>query len=713
MALKSCQEAGEAKEEAFLSVLGRKPASGDMGLPASSPAGLRHTQPSSTQAVFSSVNMQLDPESLDPGTLRLLWGQRELEIQALRCAIQNYPRARDCHILQKVAGLPPERSPCSQEKRLQTQVQKLTLELKEQKEQAQLEKAHLEEQLLQTKTRLQQLEAQLDALQKSCLLKLAQSSWVGRMLRSSTGSVEVVTAEDLMDPSDENDEPPPAREGFRLEDVDWNAVARRYPNLFADMKLNSDYKHLRPRLTPQLPPASPPEQCGSELCQQGLEHHLKWSSLPPVDASHSGGVNSDSSSCQVDKWFVVQKVTGHPPQSPGHVSFEGIESHARRLSGNSESEPEDLGETHSDQRVLVPESSADPDHWHPPLSLSRTGSCLKIVAVSLREKFVSILNESMEETADLGGFMLQQLARDFPVFVYRFPPHTLLAPRHHVTVHPAPRPSPAPLARARRRPQVWSKGLGSSRKQPPSSVAREPVPLHSSRSFVTLLLNPKGEVVSEHQAPHCGTPVSSFFHDNINLSIDTFPLSEAQPGADTREQPRQPRPPSNGRVREAPARSQRQGLALARTPFSRRRARPPRSPRPTRKRALLPRLSTHEVSRPREVPAPPESAETTARELLPAIPRERAWGRQRRGAPAGRGRPVPRPRFPSLSHAEGGLGSADRQARKEHRIPRVCRKRVDRGCPVVALSLQGMAERRFGFRFLSCPHITWDPRGRV
>ncbi|KAM8812749.1 lamin tail domain-containing protein 2 [Rhynchonycteris naso] len=691
-----------------------------MGPPVSTPAGLKHTKPSSTQAV-SSVNMQLDPESLDPGTLRLLWGQRELEIQALRYAIQNNPKARDCHILQKVAGFPPERSPRSQEKLLQTQVQKLTLELQEQKERAQLEKVHLEKQLLQTRTLLQQLDAQVEALQKSCLLKLAQSSWVGRMLRSSTGSVEVVTAEDLMDPSDENDEVPPAREGFRLEDVDWNAVARRYPNLFADIKSNSDYKHGRSRPILQLPPAPPPEQCDSELCQQSLEHHFKfveWSSLPPLNTSSSGGVDSDSSNCQADKRFVAHKVTGHPPQLPGHVSFEGIESHARRFSRKSESDPEDLGKTHSDlpdQTVVVPESRADSDHWHPPLSLSRTGFCLKIVAVSLHEKFVRILNESMEETADLGGFTLQLLQRNLPVFVYRFPPHTLLAPRHHVTVHPAPRPALAPVARARRRPQVWSKGPGSTKKQPPSSVAREPVQFHSSRSLVTLLLSPKGEVVSEHQAPHCVTPISSIFDDNINLSIDTFPLSEAQPGADTREQLRQPRPPSNGRVRVAPARSRRQGLVPARTPFSRRRVRPSRPPRPTRTRALLPRLSrlsTLKLSRPREVPAPPESMETIVRELLPAIPRKRAWGRGGRDASAGRGRRAPLPRFPSLSHAEGRLGLADGQARKEQRI-RVCRKRVDRGCPMVALSLQSMAERRFGFRFLRGPPITWDPRGRV
>lgn len=49
----------------------------------------------------------------------------------------------------------------------------------------------MEEQLLQSRAALQQLEAELHALHKSCLLQLARSSWVGRVLRSSTGSVEV------------------------------------------------------------------------------------------------------------------------------------------------------------------------------------------------------------------------------------------------------------------------------------------------------------------------------------------------------------------------------------------------------------------------------------------------------------------------------------------------------------------------------------------
>ncbi|XP_032346262.1 lamin tail domain-containing protein 2 [Camelus ferus] len=286
------------------------------------------------------VRPRLAPESLDPHTLRLLWGQRELEIQALRWAIQNPRNGRHYHILREVAGLPPERSSRSQEKFLQNQVQKLTLQLKGQKEQAQLEKARLEERLLQMRNTLQQMEAELQALRKSCLLQLARSSWVGRILRSSTGSVEVVTAETLMDPSDlsESDQAPTAGESFRLEDVDWNSIAHQYPNLFTNIESNSDQKRPWAPPPPQLPPATLSDQRSSELCCRRREQRLKsvqWSSLPLVGTSSSGSTGSESSSCQLAACNCVQKVTGDHPQAPGCTS-EQMEAQAWSLCEDSQ-----------------------------------------------------------------------------------------------------------------------------------------------------------------------------------------------------------------------------------------------------------------------------------------------------------------------------------------------------------------------------------------
>ncbi|XP_061058341.1 lamin tail domain-containing protein 2 isoform X5 [Eubalaena glacialis] len=380
MAPESCQEAEDAEEEAFPSLVDRELFSGHVGPPASTsadpgaPACPQDTKPSSTRMV-SSVSPQSAPESLDPRTLRLLWRQRELEIQALRWAIENHREARHCRILQEVAGLPAERSSRSR-KFLQNQVQRLTLELEGQKEQAQLEKAHLEERLLQTGNTLRQLEAELQAFQRSCLLQLARSSWVGRMLRSSTGSVEVVTAETLMDPSDlsENDRSPTAGEGFRLEDVDWNSIAHRYPSLFTDLESSSDQKHPRAPPLPELPPATQPDQWNSEPYCWQREHRLKsveWSSLPLAGASSSGGTDSESSSCLLAARYHMQKVTGDPLQAPGHTA-EQTGAQAQSLSGDSRATWEgrlslDLRKTHSDRQGSngqEAESCADPHPRH-------------------------------------------------------------------------------------------------------------------------------------------------------------------------------------------------------------------------------------------------------------------------------------------------------------------------------------------------------------
>ncbi|XP_058293065.1 lamin tail domain-containing protein 2 isoform X3 [Hylobates moloch] len=575
MAPKSGQGVEEAKEEALLSPTERESVSGHLGPPAGAaaapeiPTCLPDTTPHPAPVVCSA-HPQLALESLDPRTLRLLWRQRELEIQALRWAVQNGQDARLCHVLEEVAGLPPKRSSHSQEKLLQNQVQKLTLELKEQKERAQWEKEHLEERLLQTTRTLQEVEAELQNLQESCLLQLARSSWVGRMLRSQTGSVEVVTAETLMDPSDlSEDIQAPTGEGFWLEDVDWNSIAHRYPNLFTNVEPSSKQK--QPRPWPQLDTGS------SESSGRHAERHHKtveWGSLPCLNTSSSGGADSDSSSCRPGLPSFVQ-VIGHPPQDHRASSEQ-----APVQAGSSSRDSEDLQKTHSPghgEQVLSPQPCTDPDHWSPELLQSPTG--LKIAAVSCREKFVRIFNASQESTADLSGMVLKQL------------------------------------------------------------------------------------VLSEHRIPRRETPAPRVFADGTDLSIDRFPLPEAEPGADTRKPPRPPQPLRKGRVREP--RVSRQRL---------------------RTRGLLPPMSSGKLFHAREGPARPETPEIPALRHLPAIP----------GDPA-----LPSP------PAEAGLGLEDCRLRKEHRV-RVCRKSVDRSCPLVALSVQSTAESRFGFRFLSCLPVTAD-----
>uniref|UniRef100_A0A8D2IJM1 Lamin tail domain containing 2 n=1 Tax=Urocitellus parryii TaxID=9999 RepID=A0A8D2IJM1_UROPR len=624
-----------------------KPVSSDLGLPTGTPTDTvvppcpQNTKTHSTR--LASVHLQLAPEALDPRTLRLLWEQRELEIQALRWAIRNGPHARHCHILQEVSGLPSERSAAnfhSPDKFLQEQVEKLTQELKAQKEQAQLqEKEHLEEQLMQTVSMLQQLEAQLQAFQKSCLLQLACSSWVGPVLRSQTGSVEVVTAETLRDFSDFT-----AGEGFRLEDMDWHSIALRYPSLFSD----SSTKQKQPQQSPSL------ERGGSDSSVEHLEKHpknLEWSSLPCMATSSSGGAGSDSSSCQPVVPSGVQKASGYPPQTEDLASSEQIPTMAWSFGGDSE----DLLKTHSQPPSKTPKDPCTALPCTPPRP-SPTGCCLKIVAVSPREKFVRVLNESLEQTVDLDGFLLQQLERGFPVCLYRFPPGTLLAPQHHIT--------------------VWGQGTSSTKKQLPLSLGQDAGLFHSSLGCLTLLLNPEGQVLSEHQTPHRVTSGSRIFTDNTDWSIDRFPLSKARPCPGTSGPQSRPQPPGKSRVRETGARRRRPGWAPRESlhpPLPGRLW--PHTPLPPRMRDILPLLSTCRPFHLPEVPTRPEDSHSETLELLPPI----IPGEQLSGPDA----------------------------------PQVCRKNVDRSCPMVTLSVQSTAESRYGFRFLSCPPITVDTCRRV
>ncbi|XP_055987574.1 lamin tail domain-containing protein 2 [Sorex fumeus] len=584
---------------------------------------------------------RLCPESLDPRTLRLLWGQRELELQALRWSLRHQQDTRNYYISQKVAGCPAHRNWLSQETLLQKQIQRLTLELQEQKEQAQMEKEHLEAELLQSCQALQQVEAELHAFRRSCLLQLARSSWVGRVLRSSTGSVEVVTAENLVDFSDssEDNRVPTTGEGFRMEDVDWNSIAHRYPNLLRNLEPNTNEKYWRPQN---------PEFLKS----------VDWGSLPG-SPKHT---DSGSSSSRQTECSGGSEAPERPASTPACASSEQQDLRAERPGGQAQADPEGQCAQHlktpseqQQQNVRAPRTGVDPEALDPSPGRSPPRSCLRIVTVSRRERCICILNQSSEQTVDLTGHMLVQRAGDFPVSMYRFPSNTQLEPNHHVT--------------------VWSDGICSTKKAQPPTDGQQPAPFQPSQRFVTVLLNPEGEVLSTFRAPHCVSQVSRLFEDNTDLSIDRFPL----PDAKTAPPRRQPRAPRRSR-----ARRQR-----------------PRMPE------LLPRACPGKLAGPRDVPpARPEGADTPVPPALPGTPGER----EREGSGRGRGgRPAPPS---SLSPAELGPGLDQGQDRKEHKV-QVGRKRVDRTCPMVALSVQNTAESKFGFRFLSSPPITVAPLAGV
>ncbi|XP_074130745.1 lamin tail domain-containing protein 2 [Sminthopsis crassicaudata] len=591
-------------------------------------------------------------EHLDPRVLRLLLAQRELEIQGLRKAAQCPSGKRMTYILHELTDSKPERTSRDQIKALQQQIEKMTQELRDQKEQACQEKMELQNQLQEANATLKRLEDELQSYQRSCLLHLARSSWAGRVLRSQTGSVEVVTAEALMmDLSDESLEQKTA-EGhhFSLEDVDWNSVAKRYPNLFEDL-----YQKTRPTSAHVLDLADLPEpQREKSSSHKNVDWKVPSSCLSSTASTsegtttrHSSGPSSVASDLSPSLTLPSQEQEGSG--SGTHTAMEVWRPKVRMDSSSSNRAavvgigPARLGSVPSSFR----------DHHR---GRNSFGSPLRIVKIDKRGKFIRVLNESLEESVDISGFVLKQLIHQFPVCVYRFPKDTLLGPQHHVT--------------------VWGEGVGLTKKQ----TERQLIHFYTNPGCVTLLLNPKGQVMSEYQAQHSVTEVSKSFDDHTDVSIDRYPLPEAE----------------GEKSQEAPDLGSKSYRRQSRIRRKSRISGPSHSldsqPGTYRGRPLIP-IPSYNISK--------SFGQQEAREAR--ISRQSLHGAM-----------VPLPSIPELAQLPNiGKKMQEKGVSKANHFlpPQICRKFVDVDCPMVALSVQKTSESRFGMKHLSYLPITTELRG--
>ncbi|XP_066894069.1 lamin tail domain-containing protein 2 isoform X8 [Kogia breviceps] len=595
MAPESCQEAEDAEEEAFPSLVDRELVSGHVGPPASTsadsgaPACPQDTKPSSTRMV-SSVNPQ---------------------------------------------------SSCSR-KLLQNQVQKLTLELEEQKEQAQLEKAHLEEWLLQTGDTLRQLEAELQALQKSCLLQLARSSWVGRMLQSSTGSVEVVTAETLMDPSDlsENDQSPTAGEtgclslDLRKTHSDRQGKNGQEPESRADPHpRHSGRCPSRWRRRPIWVASCCSSWCATSPCACTASRPARcWS-----QGTTSRCALLPAALAAPPRTPPPPPLVPHPPPTPSPGVGRGAPQHQA-----------------ADTLLLGPGARPlplQPGLRDPPPEPPRRGP-QQAPGRALRDPRVQDLRRQH-----------RLVHRPFPAL--RGP--ALRRPRGTA----APASTPAQGSGAGGPGRAPAAGVGTSG---PSVRTSSPGPDSTKTPYALLGLSPH-------------LPRARPCQDHPSAIQDSPPVLHLPWLRPLRNHP-----------------FPRTGSSLTTTLAA----------LPRRTRVQLPRLSTRKLLRQREEPARPEGAAETLPELLPAsrIPIPEAELRLE-DCQARKEHKLPVSAGAGVRAAPGPAPPGPCPAASQAPPPQVRRKSVDRGCPMVALSVQSTAESRFGFRFLSCPPITADSRWQV
>ncbi|XP_072495639.1 lamin tail domain-containing protein 2 isoform X2 [Notamacropus eugenii] len=613
------------------------------------------TMPEGANGKLSSVSFLMSPNSqncrlehLDPKVLRLLLAQKELEIEALRKAAQCPSGKRMTYILHELTDSKPERTSREQIKALQQQIDKMTQELSAQKEQACQEKTELENQLQEAHARLRCLEDEVQTFQRSCLLHLARSSWAGRVLRSQTGSVEVVTAEALMmDLSDQSlDQSSPEGHHFRLEDVDWNSVAQRYPNLFEDM-------YSKKRATSAHVLDSPDYLDSQPEKSQRQEKSVEWSLLPCSSLSSitmsservSTHHSSVASSVGTDSCPSVTSLT-QEQEVGGSGALPVLELRRPKA-------PEDSSNLYAVVGIGLARSASLSSLVEDRGGRKVLDSFLKIVKVDKRGKFIRVLNESLEESVDISGFVLKQLIHHFPVCVYRFPKDTLLAPQHHVT--------------------VWGEGVSLARKHVPQTLQRELIHFYTNPGCVTLLLNPNGQVMSEYQARHCVTEASRSFTDHTDVSIDCYPLLEAK--------------------REKPQEATGLGSKSHRRHFqAQRKTKVPGPPLGPHRGRLLNAIPSINMSKSCSQQETKEAV--TCRDSL-------------------HGTMVPLPSIPELAQLPDiGKKMQEKCIPRANQFlpPRICRKFVDMDCPMVALSVQKTAESRFGLKHLSYPPITKELR---
>ncbi|XP_068964061.1 lamin tail domain-containing protein 2 [Petaurus breviceps papuanus] len=635
--------------------------------------------PEGANGKLSSVSFLMSPNSLhgpsrhlDPKILRLLLAQKELEIQSLRKAAQCQPGKRMAYILHELTDSKPERTSQEQITALQQQIEEMTQQLSDQKEQACQEKTELENQLQKANESLRHLEDEVQTFQRSCLLHLARSSWAGRVLRSQTGSVEVVTAETLMmDLSDQSlEQSSPEEHHFRLEDVDWNSIAQRYPSLFEDIYSKKRAASAHVIDSPDYPDSHPEKS-------QRRKKSVDWSLLPC--SSHSS-TDTDRVSTGYSSVYspslqsLTQEQEGGaygerlgPPPGGIHAPWTGA---LPTLELRKAKAPVDSSSSSSLCAAVVgiglarqgSLSSSLQESGPPGPGVHRRkvlDSSLKIVKIDKHGKFIRVLNESLEESVDISGYVLKQLIHHFPVCVYRFPKDTVLAPQHHVT--------------------VWGEGVSLARKHMPQTMQRELIHFHTNPGCVTLLLNHKGQVMSEYQAQHSVTEASRSFADHTDVSVDCYPLLEAE-----REKPQ-----------EAPG----LGIKSHHRHFQ------------TRKKIKIPGL-------PQSLEGQPESHRGRSLNPIPSINTSKNVSqREAKEVVAFRGSlhggTVPLPSIPELTQLPDiGKKMQEKCIPRANQFlpPRICRKFVDVDCPMVALSVQKTAESRFGLKHLNYPPITKELR---
>ncbi|XP_044282007.1 lamin tail domain-containing protein 2 [Varanus komodoensis] len=427
----------------------------------------------------------------NPRALLLLLHQRDLEIKGLKRAAQKDPSDRLSCILQELVKSRQKVSSMKSENALQKEVDQLSAELTAVKEDHKQEMQQLEDKLLKSKLHILQL-------QKT--VKTLSAKPEGKIDSDSSTSL------------DEGSKL--ARECFEM----WSETGSRITSTKSDLRLRRIPKHTsfvdafhkfgsvtqqeKDEIITQLESVAGKAQLHHPIEGSSQGSSRNESLLPCVQSSVGAltPLQSDLSSSVTET--KTTESSSSLPSSQDKIQQAKCICMALPLGPWRLAQSDlPLGPPSSGQGYTpdVPSSFIEKCKW----CHSGTGS-LRIVSVHRAGFFIRIFNALLNKEVDLSSYIIQQWVGGYPVSIYHFPSGTVLPAQHHIT--------------------VWAAGASLAHEHPTDKLS-SPCFFRAGPECITILRDHNGQIVSQYRNPHQVTTAAIAYDDNVDLSVDKFPLN--------------------------------------------------------------------------------------------------------------------------------------------------------------------------------------------
>ncbi|XP_077177450.1 lamin tail domain-containing protein 2 isoform X2 [Paroedura picta] len=429
----------------------------------------------------------------NPHVLLLLLHQKDLEIKGLKNAARGHPPDRLTSILQELVRT-RQKGPLKKnqtEDILRKEIEQLNSDLKAAKENHMKEMQMLQEKLVRSQLCVMNLQDEVkNVLPKSEPESDTESSSMsldeGAQLACESFELWSETGNRLL----------PNKSDLRLRRIPKHTSFVDTFHKFGSLIFSDEDKDEKVIST-----TDSSEEKGqrhsiltqsSEESSKTKESQSEPSSWALLTCQKSDLVSTDTR--RTESSYSLQSIMG-TPQQEGSIEISNSMDYLKSVQSN----------------VSLGQSAAGKALWMPlpfkeyKKGMTITGS-LKIVSIHRQGKFVRILNNLLNKEIDLSGYIIQQWVEGYPVSIYRFPNGTILPAQHHIT--------------------VWAAGAYLAQKQSSDTLLSSQGFFRAGPECTTVLYNCCGQPVSQYTAPHRFTAAADAYSDNVDLSVDKFPLTD-------------------------------------------------------------------------------------------------------------------------------------------------------------------------------------------